>query len=473
MELLDQVRTTIARHALAPAGTRVMVALSGGPDSVALAYLLRSLAAAGELELVGLAHLNHQLRDAADADARFCQDLARDLGLPLALERADIAASARRERRSLEDVAHDRRYEFLTRAMVELRADCVALGHSRDDQAETFLLRLTRGAGARGLAGMYPRRDRFIRPLLDCRRAELRRYLAAQGVESVHDASNDDVAIPRNRVRAELLPLLQSRFNPRIVDVLADEADIAREEWRWLQTSAAALHAAACRRDGEALRLDAAMIAGAPLAIARLAVRQAMEEVSGGRPVSLGHVAAALEMCQSGRPAVDAPGHRLERRGSDVVLRGSPGRGVRGVARHAAPLFSYPLPVPGEVEVPEANCSVSAATGVSEWEPTRRTVAGDLLHIVQVERCPGPLAVRNRRAGDWFRPPGLNGRKKLQDFFVDRKVPRERRDAVPLVVDVRDRIVWVAGHSADAEFLVQDPAQAVIILRLRLWGGSV
>jgi tRNA(Ile)-lysidine synthase len=468
MELLDRVRTTITRHALASRGTRMIAALSGGPDSVALTHLLRSLTLAGELELVGLAHLNHQLRDAANGDASFCQGLARELGLPLFLEEVDAGAYARRQRRSLEGAAHDLRYQFLSRARVHFRADCVALGHTRDDQAETFLLRLMRGAGARGLAGMHPRRDRFIRPLLDCRRLELRDYLERQGLTFVHDASNDDVAIPRNRVRAELLPVLQSRFNPGIVDVLADEAEIAREEWHFLQESAAALTLAACRREGDVIRFDAELIERAPAAVARLAIKQAMEDAAGGKPVSLCHVLAGLEIFHSKAGAIDAPGHRLEREGPDVVLRR---RSKRNSVRNVAPAFSYLLPVPGEIEVPEANCSVTASTAAVAEEKIRRG-AGNLMQMVAVERCPGPLSVRNRRAGDWFRPPGLAGRKKLQDFFVDRKVPRDRRDAVPLVVDERDRIVWVAGHSADAEFLVQDPAQAVIILRLRLWGGS-
>jgi tRNA(Ile)-lysidine synthase len=470
MELLDQVRTTIARHALASASTRVVVALSGGPDSVALTHLLRSLAETGELELVGLAHFNHQLREAADGDARFCQDVARDLGLPLMLERADVAGYARRKRHSLEDAAHELRYEFLTRARVHFRADAIALGHTRDDQAETFLLRLIRGAGARGLAGMHPRRDRFIRPLLDCRRGDLCGYLEAARIRFVRDASNDDVEIPRNRVRAELLPLLEARFNPRMIEVLADEAEIAREEWQCLQTSAAALLSAACRREDDALWCDAGMIERAPVAIARLALQQAMAEVAGGKPVGLRQVTAALEIVRSEAGVIDAPGHRLERHGSDVVLRGRLGRAA---ASPVVPAFSYLLPVPGEVKVPEAKCSVSASTAVSAREAIGEPVTDGLTHLVPLDRCSGPFAVRNRRTGDWFRPPGLGGRKKLQDFFVDRKVPRARRDAVPLVVDERDRIVWVAGHSADAEFLVQDPAQAVIILRLRLWGGSV
>jgi tRNA(Ile)-lysidine synthase len=235
-----------------------------------------------------------------------------------------------------------------------------------------------------------------------------------------------------------------------------------------LQEEAAALMLAACHREGEVLRFDAGSIERAPVAVARMVLKQAMEEVAGGKPVSLRHVLAGLEIFRAKTGAIDAPGQRLEREGSDVVLRGRP---ERDSGRHVAPAFSYPLPVPGEVEVPEANCSVSASTA-NAAEDSIRSRAGDLTQMVAVERCAGPLLVRNRRAGDWFRPPGLGGRKKLQDFFVDRKVPRDRRDAIPLVVDERDRIVWVAGHSADAEFLVQDPAQAVIILRLRLWGGS-
>src|SRR5205085_903037 len=194
-----------------------------------------------------------------------------------------------------------------------------------------------------------PRRDRFIRPLLGCRRGDLRDYLAGLGIGFVDDASNGDVAIPRNRVRAELLPLLEERFNPRIVDVLADEAEIAREEWHWLQTAAAALTSTACRREGETLCFDAGMIERAPLAIARLALKQAMEEVSGGKPVSLRHVTAGLEIFRSEAGAIDAPVHRLERRGSDVVLRGRPDSAV---AHQGAAAFLYPLTVPGEVEVP-------------------------------------------------------------------------------------------------------------------------
>ena len=203
-----------------------MIALSGGSDSVALAHLLHALDASAELHVAGVAHFNHQLRSAASDDERFCEGVAAAIGRPLLVDRADVAARARRERRSIEDAGRAARYEFLERARLHFEADVVALGHTRDDQAETLLLRLIRGAGSRGLAAMHPRRGRIIRPLLDCRRAALRAYLEALHIAFIADESNDDVSIPRNRVRAELLPLLEGRFNPSIVDALASEAEI-------------------------------------------------------------------------------------------------------------------------------------------------------------------------------------------------------------------------------------------------------
>jgi tRNA(Ile)-lysidine synthase len=233
MPLIDRIRQTIRQHDLARPDTRVVVALSGGSDSVALAYCLRALDAAGELRAVGLAHFNHQLRSAAFGDERFSVGVAASLGWPMLIDREDVAGRAQRDRRSIEGAARTARHDFFERARRHFRADVVAVGHTRDDQAETFLLRLLRGAGPRGLAAMHPRHGAIVRPLLDCRRRELRAYLESQQIAYVHDESNDDVSIPRNRVRAELLPFLERRFNPSIVDVLADEADLAREQWGW------------------------------------------------------------------------------------------------------------------------------------------------------------------------------------------------------------------------------------------------
>ena len=476
MELVDRVRRTIRRHDLARGDTRVVVALSGGSDSVALAHLLRALDLAGELRVVGLAHFNHQLRPAASGDERFCADVAAALEQPLLVDREDVRDLARRERRSIEDAARRARHRFLERARVHFDADVTALGHTRDDQAETFLLRLLRGAGARGLAAMHPRRGALIRPLLDCRRATLREYLASRHVPYIHDESNEDLSIPRNRVRAELLPLLEQRFNPSIVDVLADEADLARDEWRWMAAAEDELWSRACRREGDTWRMQADALGAAPVALARLAIRRAMIEASGGRAVSFAHIQEAVRLVREGGAPVDLPGQRMQRDGGDLVLTARPEGAVgrpAGRSTGAAIFFQYPLPIPGEIRLEEAACVLTVETAPSEAAVDRNAVSsGGALAVVRQDRCGGRLSVRNRRPGDRFRPPGLGGRTKLQDYFVNRKVARERRDGVPLVVDETDRIVWVVGHAIDEDFRVTDPAQAVLVLRLKLLGGT-
>ena len=457
--LLDTVRRTIRRHSLASQGTRILVALSGGGDSVALAHLLRDLAAAGELSIAGAAHFNHQLRDDADRDEEFCRSLAAAFDWPFLADRGDVRARAARENRSIEDAARAARHEFLDRARAQAAADAVAVGHTRDDQAETFLLRLLRGAGPRGLSAMHPRSGHVIRPLLDCRRADLRAYLAERSIAFVDDETNADVAMPRNRVRAELLPLLEQRFNPSVVDALASQAELARDEWTWMLDEV--------RSQNLEVRSVAELLA-IPRALRRLAVWLAMTDAAGGRTVSLDHVEAVLELLEASGASgsIDAPGHVVERIGDRVVLR--KGRSSDARSTEAA-LFRIPLSVPGEVSLPEQGIVVSAELAAAEAgaQALRANLSNRATAVVAAEGWTAPLAVRNRRPGDRFRPFGLDGQKKLQDFLVDRKVARADRDRVPLVVDENDRILWVAGYEIDEAFRVTAASRAVLILTLR------
>ncbi len=225
MSLIDSVQRTIRRHGLIQPGARVCVALSGGADSVALLHVLRELAASEQFELAGAAHLNHQLRGAeSDEDEAFCRRLAADCSIPIDVERVDVRHVAREAASSLECAAHDARHAFFTRAAERLNASVTAVAHTRDDQAETFLLRLLRGAGPRGLGGMHPRSGGVIRPFIEVSRGDVRHLLRERKVQHREDASNTDLAIPRNRIRHELIPFLEARFSSGIIEVLDREA---------------------------------------------------------------------------------------------------------------------------------------------------------------------------------------------------------------------------------------------------------
>lgn len=469
MNVLDRARLTIREHHLATPDARIVAALSGGSDSVALCLVLKALHEAGELRLIAAAHFNHQLRPGADADEAFCREFADSLGLPFVADREDVAARARRQRQSIEVSARAARYAFFERVRRELGADAVALGHTRDDEAETFLLRLLRGAGARGLAAMYPRNGPIIRPLIECRRGELRQYLESRDVRFVEDGSNGDVSIARNRVRVELLPILETRFNPKTVDVLADAASIARDEHDFLVVAVEDWWRRFAVSGQLEWRLDAEALSAAPLALARMVLWRAMREAAHGQ-VTYRSVGEALAVARGERGPLHARRLTVERAGASVVLRGRD-RSAKGRPEPAGSnFFSAPLSIPGEVVFGSTGAVVSAEVAgapvpVGNGRNTYQAA-------IRLDRVSAGLSVRTRRPGDRFRPAGGAGRRKLQDFFVDRKVGREARDRVPLVVDAGDRIVWVAGHAVDEAFRVTDPAQAVIILRLKAVGGS-
>jgi tRNA(Ile)-lysidine synthase len=463
MDLPAAALRTIRKHSLFPRGARVLVALSGGPDSVALLHVLRELERRGELTVAGVGHFNHQLRGAeADADEQFCRDLARTWSTVVVVDRADVAAEAERAGRSIEDAARSLRYAFLERAAGDVNAEVIAVGHTLDDQAETLLLRLIRGSGSRGLAGIRPRAGVVVRPLLEISRDDLREYARRYALPFREDASNHDVRIPRNRVRHELLPLLRE-YSTGIVPLLARAAATARADEEYLEQRAIESATSIVLRKERGIELDAAALRALPAALAARVARRALETTTADRFIGYQHIERLLELADAPDGSLAAlPGQYAMRQGGAIVL-GAP------TDVPFSNSFCFPLSIPGEVALGPWAVSaqrIENADGL-KTPPARgaeAVVASDLLDC--------PLTVRTRRRGDRFRPLGMGGRgRKLQDFFVDRKVARVERDQVPLVVDRNDRIVWVVGHSVAEDFRITEPRRGVILLKARRLGG--
>lgn len=465
------------------ASTRVIAAVSGGADSVALLLLLRDLHARGELILEAVAHLNHSTRgESSDQDEAFCRTLAERAGLAFHSARIDVPERARLQRLSIEVAARNARREFLEQVRQAHAADVVATAHTQDDQAETVLLRMVRGAGLRGLGGIAPVRDSWIRPLLTCSRAQLQDELRKRRYTWQQDATNLDLRNPRNRVRHELLPYLEQHFNPSARQALSRLADLARVDEGTLERSTLDAIAQVVQFDETQARLNSDALGCLPEAIARRVVLHALERI-GGRSYGVDDVDAVRAVAAGEGRTREISGLRVEHSGASVVLM------IRALDRDAAPdensglvagyegqspwsvwqpgaPFRFDLLIPGTVQVAETGWMLEAA-GPYPPQPARYRPSSNQEVEIDAAGLGQELVVRSRQPGDRVRPLGLGGQKKLQDVFVDRKVSRSDRDRVPIVTDAGGRIVWVAGHVLAEDFRVTSRTKAVIILKLR------
>ncbi len=337
MPLREPVLEYIRRHGLLKAGERVGVAVSGGADSVALLRLLLELR--GELGVVlSVAHFHHGIRGAeADADAEFVAHLAQSHNLELHSGSGDAPARARARRASLETAARELRYRFFAKLLESGAVDRMATGHTLDDQAETVLMKTLRGAGTRGLAGIHPAlRSGMVRPLLGVRRRQVEEYLRGLGQQWRDDSTNRDRKHLRNRVRHELLPLLEREFNPEVTRVLSETAEVARAEEEYWQREVERLLPQVSPAEGGSLALKPLL--AQPLAVQRRLVRAALERAGSG--FDFRHGEDILRLARKSRGAVELPGGwrvvrgkselRIEQRGESATARVSPARAQQG-----------------------------------------------------------------------------------------------------------------------------------------------
>jgi len=454
-DLEGKARRTIERYGMLAGGERVVVSVSGGPDSVALLTFLNDLAPEMRLTL-SVFHLDHMIRgEESREDAEFVQRLAERMGLESSIIEVDVRGSAGKGR-SPQDAARIIRLENLLDFAERWGADKVAVGHTADDQVETFLMRVVQGAGLTGLAGIGPVSGKIIRPLIDCWRFDVEDYLARKDVLARLDRTNMELAYLRNRVRLKLIPCFVSEFGEAVKDVIRREVEslaVDREMFQGL--SRAALEEAGTTEQDE-VHLDRQKLLALSPSLQRGVIREAWGRLRPNDPM-LGwrHVADISEKVVLGSTgaAIDLPRNTVaEREYDDVVLR--PREPLE------PPLPQIELAVPGSVELPGG--IVLEAKYVRRGEVAFHGDGNVEYARPDVEL---PLRVRGPLPGDRFRPLGVPYQRKLKDFFIDNKLPRRERRMVPIVME-GDNIVWVAGHRLDDRYKVRESDERALMLRL-------
>lgn len=430
-------RSLSAQYDLLPAGERVLCALSGGADSMCLLHLLLQ-AAPEEGFQVAAAHFNHGLRgDEAQRDEDFVRKTCARWGVPLTVGRGDVRAFARQEGQTIEEAARTMRYAFLEECAQASGCTRIATAHNADDNLETLLLHLVRGAGLHGLAGIPPRRGRLIRPLLAVSRAEIEAYLERHGVPHVEDSSNADAAFARNRLRHQVIPVLRS-LNPRLSKHSAQTMGYLRLDNDYLNTQALKACEQA-RRTQEGLTIPAQAVACLPEALAPRAARRLLELTArGNTDCSAAHLRALVALARSGDPSgeLSLPGGRLARRVyGDLVLTVQ--------APPPEPFSPTPLVREGETSLTGTpwRCRCRGVI-CPQWE-ARRSGAFYLAKSALEE---GAL-LRPRQSGDVLALPG-RGTKSIKKLFIDARIPRRERGQVPILADSRG-VAAAAGFGPD------------------------
>jgi tRNA(Ile)-lysidine synthase len=461
--LAQTVLEYIRKHTLLKAGDRVGVAVSGGADSVALLHLLLELRK--ELGIVlSAVHFNHKLRGAeSEEDERFVAELAQQHKLELSCESGEVAAHAAEKHLSVEAAAREMRYRYFRQLLTEGRLNRIATAHTLDDQAETVLLKIVRGAGSRGLAGIYPQlpvsssqfsdnvQPSIIRPLLGTRRRELEAYLLALGQSWREDKSNRDLRHMRNRVRHGILPRLERYLNPAVREALAETAEIARAEEEYWGKEVSRVLPSVWQAAGV---LNLSLVLAWPVALQRRVVRAATEAL--GLRLDFQHIEKILALSSTPAGSTVLPhGWVVSRRTGELWFES------KGETREGSD-YEYRLSVPGSVEVQEAGSRFEAVlvSGIAARGYNRE----DLLDRA---RLATELKVRNWRAGDRFWPAHTKAAKKIKELLQERHATGPERKLWPVVVSGGD-VVWVRGFPSPRHMRPQKGDAAVLIREVEL-----
>jgi tRNA(Ile)-lysidine synthase len=453
MQLIRKVAETIKRYSMISEGEHVLTALSGGPDSVCLLQILSELRNEYKISLSAI-YVDHRLRpDETPFEADFCKKICNALNIPLLSKSIDVLTFAQKEGINKQEAARELRYRAFHEAADELKADKIALGHNRDDQAETVLIRLIRGSGPTGLSAIPPVRGKIIRPLIEIQRMEIEDFLDKKNIPFVVDSSNLTDRYLRNKLRHVIMPELK-KINPAVSKTISRTSDIFRDEERYFDIAVAkSLMKMISRKNDRSIELFIAPMEILDTVILRRVLRRAIDATKGLKGISFLHIEDIINLIRSGRS------------GDRIFLP----NGIRVIKEYSLlkitseepkKLATYAMEKPGEVRLPES--SMTLFTELIDCAETDGLGDGKRIAVINADRLIFPLSIRARKRGDYFFPLGFGRRKKLQDYFVDEKIPRDEREAIPLLINGNEEIVWIVGHRIDERYKIEKNTKKIL-----------
>lgn len=444
-EITESFNSTVARYGMLQQGDTVLVGLSGGPDSVTLLHLLCRVREKFGLALHAV-YVNHNLRpDEVPGEISLCEETCLSLRVNFILKAADVSGYSRQHGMNKQEAARELRYLAFEEAAASAGASRIALAHNADDQAETIFMRLIRGAGPRGLAGIPPKRGRIIRPLITTPRASIEEFLENEKIPFVVDSSNLKDDYLRNRFRLSLMPELK-KLNPNLLETLTATSSILQEEEGYFEILVTkTLMKLISRKTDRRIELFLSPLETLDTVLLRRVLRRAIDGTEGLRGIGFLHIGEMIGLIKKGRP------------GDRIYLP----KGIRVIKEYAVLTITSEEPVkiadyllrPGD-EVAVAGAGAVLRASIEDQtgeEPPGDPGDGKTSVLLDADLITFPLTIRARSRGDFFYPHGFGKRKKLQDYFVDEKVPRDERDRIPVLLSGGD-IVWVAGYRSDDRF---------------------
>ena len=451
-----------------PSETRVLVAVSGGPDSVVLLHLLNRYKRESSNRVIAIAHLNHLSRGVdSNKDSDFVVALGKSLGVETFVEDVDVSFLSRKKKTAFQELARIIRYDFLERISKKWRADLIALGHNSDDQAETFLINLLRGSGLRGLTGIRSRRGNYIRPLRDCSRYEIENYISNQGLHFCLDSSNQEKCYLRNKIRLDLIPSLEiynSNIKNSLVStsrLLADDDDYIEKK---VETAMAKVNFYV--KEDNFVSLNVNLFNSQHPALQKRLIRRAILAVKGDlRSISVRHVLMIIQMMklENGVKEIHLPGFLTavceERK---LFVRKRYGCDFVDDEFFLKDFVSKGLNVPGTTEIGLRGLCLSAKL-ISKKDIDFYSLSSNKAYL-DFDKTGADIKVRFFRPGDRFIPLGMKGTKKLKSFFIDEKVPRNQRKSIPLLTSSNDDIIWVYQKRIGEPYKVTDKSTKVMVI---------